>query len=102
MQKQKILLNNKLVWPAEPYVPNPMMLPAFVGREKEMELIMASWIAGRVYRHYRWHWLESKLFSLKLSCKPIGKPQIKKGYTFDVTLSLLVRNGRASNPRPRA
>lgn len=46
MQKQKIQLNNKLVWPSEPYTPNPTMMPAFVGREKEMELIMASWIAG--------------------------------------------------------
>src|SRR5664280_305757 len=46
MEKQKIKLNNKLVWPSEPYNPNPAMMPAFVGREKEMEMIMASWIAG--------------------------------------------------------
>jgi Holliday junction resolvasome RuvABC ATP-dependent DNA helicase subunit len=46
MEKQKILLNNKQVWASEPYKPNPSMMPAFVGREKEMELIMASWIAG--------------------------------------------------------
>lgn len=46
MEKQKIKLNNKLVWPSEPYKPNPALMPAFVGREKEMEMIMASWIAG--------------------------------------------------------
>jgi MoxR-like ATPase len=46
MEKQKIQLNDKLVWASEPYKPNPDILPAFVGREKEMELIMASWIAG--------------------------------------------------------
>jgi hypothetical protein len=26
MDKQKILLNNKLVWPSEPYKPNPAMM----------------------------------------------------------------------------
>lgn len=46
MEKQKINLNNKLVWPSEPYTPNSDFMPAFVGREKEMEMIMASWIAG--------------------------------------------------------
>jgi len=46
MEKQKIQLNNKLVWPSEPYKPNPLMMPAFVGREHEMEMIMAAWIAG--------------------------------------------------------
>jgi len=46
MEKQKIKLNNKLVWTSEPYNPNPAMMPAFVGREKEMEMIMAAWIAG--------------------------------------------------------
>ena len=46
MEKQKIQLNNKLVWASEPFKPNPDIMPAFVGREKEMELIMASWIAG--------------------------------------------------------
>jgi MoxR-like ATPase len=46
MEKKKILLNKKLVWTSEPYKPNPAIMPAFVGREKEMELITASWIAG--------------------------------------------------------
>ena len=44
MERQKIQLNNKSVWPSEPYCPNPTMMPAFVGRENEMELIMTSWI----------------------------------------------------------
>ena len=47
MEKQKIRLNEKLVWPSEPYRPNAAIMPEFVGRDKEMELIMASWIAGR-------------------------------------------------------
>lgn len=46
MERQKIKLNNKLVWPSEPYKPNTAMIPSFVGREKEMQMIMASWIAG--------------------------------------------------------
>jgi len=46
MEKQKIRLNEKLVWPSEPYRPNMDIMPEFVGRDKEMELIMASWIAG--------------------------------------------------------
>lgn len=46
MEKQKIKLSNKLVWASEPYTPNSNYLPAFVGRDKEMEMIMASWIAG--------------------------------------------------------
>lgn len=46
MEKQKIKLNNKMVWPSEPYTPNQAMMPTFVGREKEMEMIMASWIAN--------------------------------------------------------
>jgi MoxR-like ATPase len=46
MEKQKIQLNNKLVWASEPYKPNTKIMSSFVGRELEMELIMASWIAG--------------------------------------------------------
>lgn len=46
MEKQKIQLNNKLVWASEPYKPNTSIMSAFVGRDLEMELIMASWIAG--------------------------------------------------------
>lgn len=46
MKNQKIQLNNKLVWASEPYKPNSALMPAFVGREREMELIVASWIAG--------------------------------------------------------
>jgi len=46
MEKQKIQLNNKLVWASEPYKPNSALMPEFVGREREMELIVASWIAG--------------------------------------------------------
>jgi MoxR-like ATPase len=46
MIKQKIKLNNKYVWTSDPYSLNPLLLSNFVGREKEMELIMASWIAG--------------------------------------------------------
>jgi MoxR-like ATPase len=46
MEKQKIQLNNKLVWASEPYKPNQAIISSFVGRDKEMELIMASWIAG--------------------------------------------------------
>ncbi len=46
MEKQKIKLDNKMVWPSEPYTPNQAMKPEFVGREKEMEMIMASWIAN--------------------------------------------------------
>ena len=46
MEKQKIQLNNKLVWASEPYKPNTAIMSSFVGRELEMELIMASWIAG--------------------------------------------------------
>lgn len=44
--KQKIQINNKLVWPGEPYKPNLNVIPEFVGRESEMELIMAAWISG--------------------------------------------------------
>lgn len=46
MEKQKISINNKLVWASEPYRPNPVLMPPFVGRDNEMGLIMASWIAG--------------------------------------------------------
>ena len=46
MEKQKIKLNKKLVWGSEPYKPNSALMPAFVGREREMELIVAAWIAG--------------------------------------------------------
>jgi MoxR-like ATPase len=46
MEKQKIQLNNKLVWASEPYKPNTSIMSSFVGRELEMELIMASWISG--------------------------------------------------------
>jgi MoxR-like ATPase len=46
MEKNKIKLNKKLVLASEPYKPIQSMLPSFVGRENEMELIMASWIAG--------------------------------------------------------
>jgi MoxR-like ATPase len=46
MEKQKIQLNNKMVWASEPYKPNTSIMSSFVGREQEMELIMASWIAG--------------------------------------------------------
>jgi MoxR-like ATPase len=64
MEKQKIQLNNKLVWASEPYKPNPVMMPAFVGREKEMELIMASWISGS--------------YSLPLSPVLVGEPGVGK------------------------
>ncbi|MFH1197784.1 MAG: MoxR family ATPase [bacterium] len=47
MEKQKIQLNRKLVWASEPYKPNLSVIPEFVGRESEMELIMAAWISGR-------------------------------------------------------
>ncbi|MBF0217158.1 MAG: MoxR family ATPase [Candidatus Omnitrophica bacterium] len=47
MEKKKVQLNNKLVWPSEPYKPDTGMMPEFVGRESEMELIMAAWIAGK-------------------------------------------------------
>lgn len=46
MEKQKIQLNNKLVWASEPFKPNTSIMSSFVGREQEMELIMASWIGG--------------------------------------------------------
>jgi MoxR-like ATPase len=64
MEKQKIQLNNKLVWPSEPYKPNPLMMPAFVGREHEMEMIMAAWIAGK--------------HSLPLSPVLVGDPGVGK------------------------
>jgi len=64
MEKQKIQLNNKQVWASEPYKPNHAMMPAFVGREKEMELIMASWIAGS--------------HSLPLSPVLVGEPGVGK------------------------
>ena len=37
MEKQKIQLNNKLVWASEPYKPNTSIMSSFVGRELEME-----------------------------------------------------------------
>jgi len=47
MEKNKMIkLNKKLVLASEPYKPIQSMLPYFVGRENEMELILASWIAG--------------------------------------------------------
>jgi MoxR-like ATPase len=46
MEKQKIQLNNKLVWASEPYKPNTSIMSSFIGREQEMEMIMASWISG--------------------------------------------------------
>lgn len=64
MEKQKIQLNNKQVWASEPYKPNHAIMPAFVGREKEMELIMASWIAGS--------------HSLPLSPVLVGEPGVGK------------------------
>lgn len=64
MEKQKIQLNNKQVWASKPYKPNHAMMPSFVGREKEMELIMASWIAGS--------------HSLPLSPVLVGEPGVGK------------------------
>jgi MoxR-like ATPase len=64
MEKQKIQLNNKLVWASEPYKPNLALMPEFVGREKEMEMIMASWIAGS--------------HSLPLSPVLVGEPGVGK------------------------
>src|ERR1035438_1596531 len=46
MPSQKIVINNKSVWLSEPYVPDSLKMPVFVGREREMELIMASWMAA--------------------------------------------------------
>jgi MoxR-like ATPase len=45
MDNEKIRLNNKMVWTSEPYEINYSTMPKFVGRENEMSLIMASWIA---------------------------------------------------------
>jgi len=64
MEKQKVRLNNKLVWASEPYKPNQALMPAFVGRESEMEMIMASWIAGS--------------HSLPLSPVLVGEPGVGK------------------------
>jgi MoxR-like ATPase len=64
MEKQKIQINNKMVWASEPYKPNQALIPSFVGREKEMELIMASWIAGS--------------HSLPLSPVLVGEPGVGK------------------------
>ena len=45
--EKKILLNGKTVQRSEPYQPNPENIQeGFVGRESEMELIMAAWIAN--------------------------------------------------------
>jgi MoxR-like ATPase len=64
MEKHKIRLNEKLVWPSEPYKPNIDIMPDFVGRDNEMELIMASWIAGS--------------HSLPLSPVLVGEPGVGK------------------------
>jgi MoxR-like ATPase len=64
MEKQKIRINNKLVWASEPYKPNQAMMPVFVGREKEMELITASWIADT--------------YTLPLSPVLVGDPGVGK------------------------
>ena len=64
MEKRKIQLNNKMVWASEPYKPNADIMSTFVGREQEMELIMASWIAGS--------------HSLPLSPVLVGEPGVGK------------------------
>jgi len=64
MEKRKIQLNNKMVWASETYKPNADIMSTFVGREQEMELIMASWIAGS--------------HSLPLSPVLVGEPGVGK------------------------
>lgn len=44
--RQRIQINNKNVWVSQPYRPNLSVIPEFVGRESEMELIIAAWISG--------------------------------------------------------
>jgi MoxR-like ATPase len=53
-----------MVWASEPYKPNADIMSTFVGREQEMELIMASWIAGS--------------HSLPLSPVLVGEPGVGK------------------------
>jgi MoxR-like ATPase len=47
MNKEKILIGTKMVWPSDPYCPIRQMVTEFVGRDEEMRLITAAWINGR-------------------------------------------------------
>ena len=47
MNREKIMISAKKVWPSEPYLPIREALGEFVGREPEMRLIVASWMAGQ-------------------------------------------------------
>ena len=62
--RQKIQLNNKYMWSSEPYKPNMNVIPEFIGRENEMELIMAAWISGS--------------YNLPLSPLLVGEPGVGK------------------------
>jgi MoxR-like ATPase len=47
MNKERILIGNKMVWPSDPYRPSRSLMTEFVGRDHEMRLITAAWMAGR-------------------------------------------------------
>ncbi len=44
--KTKLILGEKAVYYSQPFIPRQDTLPAFVGREKELSLILAAWMAG--------------------------------------------------------
>lgn len=45
-ERRKMTLGNKAVYFSEPFVPQHNVLPEFIGREKELRLITAAWMAS--------------------------------------------------------
>ncbi|WP_295585210.1 AAA family ATPase [uncultured Lamprocystis sp.] len=46
MSADKIAVGKKLVWPRKPYVPTDESMVDFVGRESELRMVAAAWLAG--------------------------------------------------------
>lgn len=47
MGRDKIYVGDKSAWPSEPYRPSGHMVTECVGRDAEMRLVTAAWMAGR-------------------------------------------------------
>jgi MoxR-like ATPase len=47
MNKEKIIIGSKVVWASDHYQPDRDMVTEFVGRDRELKLITAAWMAGK-------------------------------------------------------
>jgi hypothetical protein len=50
MSGERTVIGKKQVWTRKPYIPDEKMMIDFVGREKELKIIAAAWIADRQFQ----------------------------------------------------